>query len=80
MSDWKEREVGALWSYTSNAGNKYSSGYIEVDGKRVQVVVMKNTHKQEGEKTPDARIYLDTKKPESPETATVGADEEDVGF
>lgn len=61
-NDWKEREVGALWSYESKGGKKYSQGYVEIDGVKTQVVVMRNTLKQEGEKTPDARIYLDTRE------------------
>lgn len=73
-NDWKERECGALWSYESAKGKKYSSGYVEVDGKKVQVVVMRNTLKQEGEKTPDARIYLDTR--DSPQN-TVKQEQDD---
>jgi uncharacterized protein (DUF736 family) len=57
-NDWKERECGALWSKTSAGGNAYSSGYVTVDGERVNIMILRNTHKQEGEKTPDARIYL----------------------
>lgn len=57
--EWKERECGALWAHTSKAGNTYSTGYVELDGKRLQVIVLKNKYKQKGERTPDARIYVD---------------------
>lgn len=59
--EWKERELGALWSYEGKSG-KYLQGYVEIEGKRHQVVCFKNVHKQEGEKTPDVRIYLDKKQ------------------
>lgn len=80
-NDWKERECGALWTYTSEkTGTKYSSGYVEVDGKKVQVVVMRNTLKQAGEKTPDARIYLDTRDGAKSSTQPKVEEEDEICF
>lgn len=80
-TDWKERECGAIWAKESASGNKYSSGYVTVNGEKVQIMIMRNTHKQEGENTPDARIYLSDiqEKPaaKSNPAETVAVEEED---
>lgn len=52
----KQDEIGALWLRTSKAGNKFMSGKINGH----DVVVFKNTHKQDGEKTPDYRVFRST--------------------
>lgn len=54
----REGEIGALWLNEGQGGKKYMSGNITVDGKRVDVVVFKNTFKQPGEKSPDYRVLL----------------------
>jgi uncharacterized protein (DUF736 family) len=51
------KDIGALWQKVSKNGKTYLSG--TVNGQRV--VVFKNERKQEGERTPDWRIY-----PEAP--------------
>jgi uncharacterized protein (DUF736 family) len=49
----RDDELGGLWLKTSQGGKRYMSGRI--DG--VDVVVFKNEHKQDGERTPDYRVY-----------------------
>lgn len=49
----KEDELGGLWLRTSAKGTKFMTGKIN----GVDVVIFKNTMKQEGEKTPDYRVY-----------------------
>lgn len=50
------KDIGALWQKVSKNGKTYLSGTI--NGQRV--VVFKNERKQEGERTPDWRIYPET--------------------
>lgn len=49
-----QQSVGALWLNTSKKGEKYLAGSF---GEQ-KIVVFKNTFKEEGEKTPDYRIFL----------------------
>jgi uncharacterized protein (DUF736 family) len=49
----KQDEIGALWVKTSGKGLEFMSGKIN----GADVVLFRNTHKQEGEKTPDWRVY-----------------------
>ncbi len=53
----RQQSIGGLWLKEKKDGGKYMSGSIEVAGQKVQIVIFRNTHKQEGEKTPDYRIY-----------------------
>jgi uncharacterized protein (DUF736 family) len=48
-------EIGGLWVNKSKAGKGYMSGRFGRNGK---LLVFKNAHKKEGEKSPDFRIYL----------------------
>lgn len=52
----ENNSLGALWINESKAGNKYMAGQIEVDGKKIKIVVFKNKFKEE-EKHPDYRIF-----------------------
>lgn len=61
------QNIGALWGKTAKSGNKFLSGMIEVDGKKVRVTVWKNSHKKE-DKHPDYQVYLDTWEPNGGET------------
>ena len=61
QSDWKEREVGALWKKVSG-GNKsnYCTGYIvsdELGSKVKQRVIMFANKSKSSEKSPDFIIY-----------------------
>jgi uncharacterized protein (DUF736 family) len=51
----KQKSIGAFWVKTSNKGNKFYSGNIEIDGKKIMLVAFDN--KKEKENQPDIRIY-----------------------
>ena len=55
--DWKEYSVGALWLNNKGTQRAHYSGDITIDGVKHRVVVWPNSLKQEGEKTPDLRVY-----------------------
>jgi len=52
----QKKDIGGLWKQTSKNGMPYLSG--TVNGQRI--VVFPNSKKQDGEKTPDYRIYEQT--------------------
>ena len=54
-----EKNIGALWTHESKHGTKYLSGVIEIDGKKHEIVIFKNTYKEEP-KHPDFRIFPST--------------------
>lgn len=61
QSDWKNRELGALW-VRSGKNQKYLSGTINVETmpgvtEPVKVVVFTNKGKEKNEKAPDYVIY-----------------------
>lgn len=72
QSEWKNREIGALWKRKSDSGKTYCSGHFIVDELgnevKVKVVMFSNTEKK-NEKSPDFLIYLskDQKSKLSPE-------------
>jgi uncharacterized protein (DUF736 family) len=51
-----ENKIGALWLKEKN-GKKYFSGQVEINGEKHNIVVFKNTYKQE-EKHPDYNVLL----------------------
>ena len=51
----ENKSIGALWVKTSAKGNKFYSGNIEIDGKKIMLVAFDN--KKESENQPDIRIY-----------------------
>jgi uncharacterized protein (DUF736 family) len=53
----RESELGGLWLKTSQAGNKFMSGKLRLNGETIEVVVFKNTYKTAGDNTPDYRVY-----------------------
>lgn len=55
-TDWKERELGALWIKETSKGIKFLSGTI--NGKRISI--WKNKFYEEGGDKPYYRIYEDT--------------------
>ena len=71
-SDWKDREVGALWK-KQGRNQSYLSGHVVVDElgmeKKMRVVVFSNRQKKAGENTPDFRIYVSKDRNENPEAA-----------
>ena len=59
----REDEIGALWIRESKKdGSKFLSGKMS-DG--TEIVMFKNSHKKEGEKGPDYRIYRSTPRPQT---------------
>jgi len=72
-NDWDKREVGALWTKTSqSSGKKYFSGHFKVENefgeeKRISVVAFYNKDKK-NENAPDFRIY--TSRPASEQTGS----------
>jgi len=79
-SEWRERELGALWVKKSLSGTQYMTGHIELKDAsgKVQLVVFKNKHKynEDGtvanEKAPDFRLYKseDREQRQNNESAT----------
>ena len=66
-SEWSEREMGAFWTQDGKKG-KYLTGYVEVDEKKIRVVVFPNRHKI-NEKAPDYKLYISKDKPSSLDSA-----------
>lgn len=56
-NNFDNEEVGAIWNKVSASGNKYMSGYVEVNGKRQDVVVFSNANKA-NPNAPDYRVYI----------------------
>ena len=77
-NDWKEREAGAFWSREKKGGEKYLTGYVQVNGERVQLVAFRNKFKQDGENTPDLRVYLDNVQMEGSSQSNTKKVEEDA--
>ena len=55
-------QLGALWIKESEKG-QYMSGYIEIDGKKINIVCFKNTYKKE-DKHPDWQVLKSKPKPQ----------------
>jgi len=62
QSEWKNREVGALWKKAAaNGKSSYCTGYIvsdELGAKVKQRVIMFSNKTKNNEKSPDFIIYL----------------------
>jgi hypothetical protein len=55
-TDWREREVGALWK-KEGRNQKYLTGHVKgEDGEMTKLVIFSNKHKN-AENQPDFRIY-----------------------
>jgi len=55
-SDWKDREVGALWR-VDGSNQSFYSGSIKVGGKSLKIVCFTNKYKEKGSNQPDLRVY-----------------------
>ncbi|MBN86502.1 MAG: hypothetical protein CL885_03160 [Dehalococcoidia bacterium] len=60
-SEWRERELGALW-VRQGKGQKYLTGHVELETmpgvkEKVKVVVFSNKGKTENERAPDYVVY-----------------------
>lgn len=56
----QEKSIGALWEKKSSKGTWFS-GSIEVDNKKISIVVFSNDFKKE-DKHPDYKIYVSQPK------------------
>ena len=65
MSD--KKSIGALWTHVSKKEEKYLTGSVEIDGRKVDIVVFKNKFKDQ-DKQPDFKIFLSEKREASGET------------
>lgn len=64
MNDKEKMEsIGALWEKNSPKGAKYFAGSVEIDGKKIPLVVFKNGYKKE-DKHPDWKIFISKPKEE----------------
>jgi hypothetical protein len=58
MSEEKKKAIGGLWLNEGKNGKKYMSG--SVNGQKI--IIFKNDFKQEGDKSPDYKIFESTPK------------------
>ena len=87
-NEWEKREIGALWTKTSqSSGKKYFSGHFKIqtefgEDKKVAVVAFFNKDKK-SENAPDFRIYLsrpaENQSPQKTEQEEVTATDTDDG-
>tara|TARA_X000001036_G_scaffold437672_1_gene483560 strand:- start:5297 stop:5611 length:315 start_codon:yes stop_codon:yes gene_type:complete len=72
QSDWKKREIGALWR-RDGKNQKFLSGKIKIgefeDEKTISIVVFSNRFKEK-DIHPDFRIYEDTPLPSKVEESS----------
>lgn len=61
----KEDELGGLWEKQTRNGDTYLNGKIGDQA----VVIFRNTYKQEGERTPDWRVYKSQPRPQDGQQA-----------
>jgi hypothetical protein len=82
QSDWKKRELGALWRREGKNQN-FLSGKVTIgkigEEQEVQIVVFKNNYK-DNDKQPDFRIYEDKPRPpqDVEESAAVAPEKDNV--
>lgn len=63
----RDDELGGLWLKQAQAsGKKYMSGRLTIGDESVDVVVFKNEYKQEGDRTPDYRVYRSQPRQDAP--------------
>lgn len=68
MADRAFADVGALWEKRTRAGDKYLSGYLEINGERVPVTIFANKSKwNAADGRPDWIVYVQA--PEAPTAA-----------
>lgn len=63
-SEWRERELGALWIKQGNSSKDYMTGHCSVNDEKVSVVVFKNNNKT-SDRAPDYVIYKNKPREES---------------
>jgi hypothetical protein len=75
-SEWRKRELGALWVRQGN-GQKYLTGHFDIETmpgvtEKMKVVVFSNKGKEQNERAPDYVVYRSV----SPEEASAAATKE----
>ena len=55
-SEWRERELGALWIKQGNSSKDYMTGHCSVNDEKISVVVFKNNNKS-SDRAPDYVFY-----------------------
>jgi len=78
-SEWRERELGALW-VRQGKGQKYLTGHVELETmpgvtEKVKLVVFSNKGKAENERAPDYVMYRSV-APEASATQETAVTEE----
>lgn len=63
-----KKNCGGMWEKVAKNGSIYLSGSIEIEGKRHNIVMFRNTHKAEGSNQPDWKIYPAQLKKQDVET------------
>ncbi len=81
-SEWRERELGALW-VRQGKGQKYLTGHFEIETmpgvtEKVKVVVFSNKGKEQNERAPDYVVYRSVAPEEAAATATEATAQEDA--
>ena len=66
-SQWRERELGALWIKQGNSSKDYMTGHCSVNDEKVSVVVFKNSNKT-SDRAPDYVIYKNKPREDSATT------------
>ena len=66
-SEWRERELGALWIKQGNSSKDYMTGHCSVNDEKVSVVVFKNSNKT-SDRAPDYVIYKNKPREDSATT------------
>jgi len=65
-TDWKKRELGALWKKEGKSQN-YFSGRVKINGANVNIVGFANKSKEKSPNSPDVILY--TSELQSSETS-----------
>jgi len=80
MSEAK-KSIGGLWIKTAkDESMKFFSGNIEIDGKKIPIVIFRNKYKEEGTQKPDFLIYESIPLAKKPEAVPVDDFEDDIPF
>ena len=71
-SEWRERELGALWIKQGNSSKDYMTGHCSVNDEKVSVVVFKNSNKT-SDRAPDYVIYKNKPREDSAATESTSS-------
>ena len=74
MAQEKAKPIGGLYTKTSKKGLDYLNGYVELEGKRMNIVAFKNNKKFD-EKTPDYAIFVSEPMKQMATAGAGGADD-----